>query len=75
MQMGLAPLHCQLMHMFSRLDNQGHECNMDNLYNSANFARAAYTLEVSDKDGNSVKKYMKTQGVVRASGRSVPPCV
>ena len=74
-QMGLAPLHCRLMHMFSRLDDQGHECNMDNLYNSVNFARAAYNLEVSDKDGNSVKKYVKTQGVVRASGRGVPPCV
>ena len=74
-QMGLAPLHCRLMHMFSRLEDDGHECNMDNLYNSVNFARAAYNLEVVDKDGNSIKKRVKTQGVVRASGRGVPPSV
>ena len=30
---------------------------------------------MSEKDGNSVEKYVKTQGVVRVSGRRVPPCV
>ena len=74
-QMGLAPLHCRLMHMFSCLNDQGHKCNMNNLYNSINFARTAYNLEMYDKDGNSVRKCVKTQGVVRASGRGVPPCV
>ena len=74
-QMGLAPFHCRLMHMVSRLDNLGHECNMDNPYNSVNFACTLYNIEVYDKDRNSFKKYVKTQGVVRASGRGVPPCV
>ena len=46
-KMGLAPLHCRLMHMFSRLEDDGHEVNMDNLYNSVKFARAAYSLEVA----------------------------
>ena len=59
-QLDLAPLHCQLMHMCSRLDNQGHECNVDNLYNYLRFSCAAYKLEVYDNDGNSVKKHVKT---------------
>jgi len=73
-KMGLSPLHCRLMHMFSRLEDDGHEVNMDNLYNSVSFARAAYDMEVPTKDGPPKKKRVKTQGVIRAS-RGVPACV
>ena len=72
--MGLSPLHTRLMHMFSRLDDQGHEVNMDNLYNSVNFACASFNLEV-EENGELVKKRVKTQGVTRGSGRGVPACV
>ena len=72
LEMGLAPLHCRLMHMFSRLEDDGHECNMDNLYNSVSFARAAYSLEVPQDRGEPRQKRVKTQGVVRAFGRGVP---
>jgi hypothetical protein len=71
-EMGLAPLHCRLMHMFSRLEDDGHEVNMDNLYNSVKFARAAYSLEVLQDHGELRKKRVKTQGVVRPTGRGVP---
>ena len=73
-QMGLSPLHARLMHMFSRMDDQGHEVNMDNLYNSMNFARASFNLEV-EENGELVKKRVKTQGVTWGSGRGVPACV
>ena len=72
---GLSPLHSRLMHMFSRLKDDGHECNMDNLYNSVNFARAAYDLEVPQETGSPRKKRVKTQGFIRASGRGVPAVV
>ena len=39
------------MHMFSRPEDDGHEVNMDNLYNLVTFARAAYDMEVPQKDG------------------------
>ena len=75
-EMGLSPLHCRLMHMFCRLKDDGHVCNMDNLYNSVNFARAAYSLEVPQGEGEDpVRKRVKTQGVIRASGRGVPKLV
>merc|ERR1739845_296481 len=72
---GLSPLHARLMHMFSRLDDDGHECNMDNLYNSVKFARHAYSLEVPQDHGEPRKKRVKTQGVIRAHGRGVADCV
>ena len=63
--MGLSPMHARLMHMYSNLDDPGHECNMDNLFNSVNFARAAYSLP----------QRVKVQGVIRKSQRGVPPIV
>ena len=62
---GLSPMHARLMHMFSQLEEQGHECNMDNLFNSVKFARAAFSLP----------QKVKVQGVIRKSGRGVPPVV
>ena len=75
LEMGLSPLHCRLMHMFSRLVDDGHEVNMDNLYNSVKFARAAYSLEVPQDQGEPRKKRIKTQGVCRPYGRGVPTLV
>ena len=61
--------------MFCRLIDDGHECNMDNLYNSVKFARAAWSLEVPQSEGAPRRKRIKTQGVIRATGRGVPPLV
>ena len=72
---GLSPLHARLMHMFSRLEDDGHEVNMDNLYNSVKFARHAYSLQVPQDRGEPRKKRVKTQGVVRPHGRGVTELV
>ena len=73
--LGLSPLHCRMMHMFSRLTEDGHVCHMDNLYNSVNFARAALSLKVPQVSGKPRSKRVKTQGVIRAHGRGVPKIV
>ena len=70
LDMGLSPLHCRLMHMFSLLKDTGHTCTMDNLFNSVKFTCAAYNLEVKGR-----RMCVKVQGVIRASGRGVPKCV
>ena len=77
--MGLSPLHARMMHMFSRLDDNGHTCYLDNLYNSVKFARAAYSLEVpveveeGETEAEPIRKRVKLQGVIREHGRGVPP--
>ena len=48
---------------------------MDNLYNSVKFARAAWSLEVPRPAGEPQRKRVKTQGVIRATGRCVTPLV
>jgi len=62
---GFCPMHSRLLHMFQNLTEVGHECKMDNLFNSVNLARAAYTFPRKDK----------VYGVFRKSGRGVPPIV
>ena len=68
-------MHCRIIHMFSRLEDDGHEVNMDNLCNSVKFARAAYSLEVAQDRGKPCKKRVKTQGVIRPSRRGVQSIV
>ena len=74
-EMGLSPLHARLMHMFCRLIDDGHEVNMDNLYNSVRLARAAYSLKVGQSQGPPRKKRIKTQGLIRATGCVITPLV
>ncbi len=62
---GFCPMHCHLIHMFKNLKDIGHECKMDNLFNSVNLARAAYSLP----------QKVKIHGVIWKSGRGVPPLV
>ena len=38
---GLSPLHARVMSLFDTLEDEHHQCAMDNLYNSANFCRFA----------------------------------
>jgi len=63
--MGMSPMHACILHMFSGLHNTGHSCKMDNLFNSVNLARQVYTLP----------SRVKTDGVIRKSGRGVPAMV
>ena len=51
--------------MFANLRENGHFCKMDNLFNSVNLARAAYSLPTR----------VLIHGVIRKSERGVPPCV
>jgi hypothetical protein len=60
---GFCPMHAQLLHMFSNLREDGHWCKMDNLFNSVNLARAAYSLSTR----------VLIHGVIRKSGQGVPP--
>ena len=41
---GLCPLYARLLHMWSRLDDSYHGCDMDNLYTVVSLARNAYSL-------------------------------
>ncbi len=62
---GFCPMHCCLIHMFKNLKDIIHECKMDNLFNSINLARAAYSLP----------QKVKIHGVIWKSGHGVPPIV
>ncbi|MFM8621986.1 MAG: hypothetical protein ACKOB3_01190, partial [Holophagaceae bacterium] len=62
---GYSPMHCRLLHMFKNLRESGHQCKMDNLFNSVKLAQAAYCLP------NPVLVH----GVLRKSGRGCRPCV
>ena len=62
---GFCPMHARLLHMFENLHDTGHQCKMDNLFVSVLLARAAYGL----------KQKVKIHGVIRKSGRGVPPAV
>ncbi len=59
------PMHCCLLHMFGNLRDSGHRCKMDNLFNSANLACAAY---------HDLTNKILIHGVQK-SGHSVPPLV
>jgi hypothetical protein len=63
--MGLSPLHARVMGLFDTLETKYHRIGLDNLYNSAKFARAAYlhTMKVC------------VSGVTRKGMRGLPDCV
>ena len=58
-------MHARLLHMFDNLKETSHRCKMDNLFNSVSLARAAYKLPSK----------VLVHGVIRKSGRGVPPVV
>jgi len=62
---GMCPMHARLLHMFGNLREVGHQCKMDNLFNSVSLARAAYMLQTK----------VLIHGVIRKSGRGVPAVV
>ena len=62
---GLSPLHSRVMSLFDCLQDCHHHCAMDNLYNSANFCRAAVNHP----------KQVLCHGVTRKGGRGIPPSV
>ena len=62
---GMSPLHARVLHMLEQLRDKGHRCKMDNLFNSVRLAREAYHLP----------QKVLTDGVIRKSGRGVPPDV
>ena len=62
---GFCAMHARLLHMFENLPDVGHQCKMDNLFVSVLLARAAYSLPSK----------VKIHGVIRKSGRGVPPAV
>lgn len=65
LKLGLSPLHSRVMKLFDSLQDDNHECAMDNLYNSATFCKAAV---------NHPRK-VRTHGVARKGMRGVPKCV
>ena len=65
LDMGMYKMHARLLCMFSNLKTQGHWCKMDNLFNSINLAREAYSLWAR----------VLIHGVIRKSMQVVPPCV
>ena len=62
---GMCTMHAWLLRMFDNLKETGHRCKMDNLFNSVSLARAAYKLPSK----------VLVHGVIRKSGRGVPPVV
>ena len=48
--MGFCPLHARCLHMFENMEDIGHRCKMDNLYNSVKYAGEAYDLHQMVED-------------------------
>ena len=42
LKQGLSPLHSHVMGLFDSIEDDHHQCAMDNLYNSAAFCKTAY---------------------------------
>ena len=59
--LGFCPMHSRLLHMYENLKEESHQSKMDNLFNSVNLARAAFSLPTK----------VKTHGVLRKTGRGV----
>ena len=62
---GLSPLHARVMSLFDVLEENYHQCAMDNLYNSAAHCRAAFNH----------KRKVLCHGVARKGNRGIPACV
>ncbi len=45
----ICPMHCRLLHMFPNLRDSGHQCKMDNLFNSVNLACAEYHRQTASE--------------------------
>ena len=54
-------MHARLLHMFGNLMDAGHQCKMENLFNSVSLSRAAYVL----------KTRVLNHGLIRKSGSGV----
>ena len=61
---GNCPMHCHLLYMYGKLQDSGHGCKMDNLFNSVKLLRSAYSLI----------KPVLIHGVLRKSDRGAPSC-
>ena len=44
-EQGLSPLHSTVMALFDTLEDDNHQCSMDNLYSSPSFCKAAANHE------------------------------
>ena len=65
LKQGLSPLHSQTMALFESLKDNNHQVGMDNLYNSADFCRAAYRHD----------RKLLCHGVACKAGIVIPKCV
>ena len=61
----LSPLNSRVMALFDTLEDDYHQCAMDNLYNLAVFCWAAVNH----------KRKVLCHGVARKVGRGIPSCV
>ena len=64
-EQGLSPLHSTMMALFDTLEDDNHQCSMNNLHNSPSFCKAA---------ANHEKKVL-CHGVAREGGRGLPNLV
>ena len=62
LKQGLLPLYSRVMGLFDSIEDDHHQCAMDNLYNSAAFCKAAYNH----------KKKVLCHGVTRMGMRGIP---
>ena len=62
LKQGLLPLHSRVVGLFDLIEDNHHQCAMDNLYNSAAFCKAAYNH----------KKKVLYHGVTRMGMQGIP---
>ena len=62
---GYSPTHARVLHLFDLLPSKNHVIGLDNLFMSVKLCTGAY----------SGKNQVQIHGVVRRTGRGVPPCV
>ena len=58
---GMCPMHAWMLYMFVNFIDAGHQCKMDNIFNSVSLSRAAYVL----------KTRVLIHGVIKKNGRGV----
>eukprot|EP00957_Ditylum_brightwellii_P083043 6312296-Ditylum_brightwellii.AAC.2 len=66
LDLGFCPMQACLLHMFSNFKDDHHTVKMDNLFNSVMLCIGALQF---------CPRKALAQGVIRQSGRGVPPCV
>ena len=62
LKQGLSPLYSRVMGLFDSIEDDRHQCDMDNLYNSAAFCKAVYNH----------KRKVLCHGVTRMGMRGIP---